>query len=66
MKTVNIPIWEKFILTVEEASEYSNIGRDKLYELCKNPSCTFVLKNGRNILIKRKEFEKYLSHLIFI
>ena len=28
-----IPISEKFNLTVEEASQYFNIGRDKLYQL---------------------------------
>ena len=28
-----IPISEKFTLTIQEASAYFNIGRDKLYEL---------------------------------
>jgi len=58
---VKIPIWEKVTITLEEASEYSNIGRNKLYELTNSPLCTFVLWNGRKRLIKREEFEKYLK-----
>jgi len=62
-----VPIWEKILLTVEEAAAYSNIGITKLYELINNPICNFVLHTGsRKRLIKRREFEKYLSHNIEI
>lgn len=68
VKKVNntIPICEKFNLTIEEASKYFNIGRDKLYELIKEDNCKFVLHNGRNILIKRKMFERYLENNKYI
>lgn len=62
----NVPISEKFNLTIEEASEYFNIGRDKLYELVKEDGCKFVIHNGRSILIKRKVFEKYLEQVAYI
>jgi len=61
-----ISISEKFILTVQEASDYFNIGRDKLYELAKEDGCKFVIHNGRNVLIKRKLFEKYLESVSYI
>ena len=61
-----VPIHEKFNLTIEEASQYFNIGRDKLYELVNEDGCKFVLHNGRNILIKRKPFEKYLEQSLYI
>lgn len=61
MRKVEIPIWEKINLTVEEASAYSNIGRDKIYDLTNEPNCKFLLKNGRVTLIKRKAFEEFLS-----
>ena len=61
-----IPISEKFNLTIEEASQYFNIGRDKLYALTKENGCKFVIYNGRNILIKRKQFEKYLEQNTYI
>jgi excisionase family DNA binding protein len=60
-KTKVVPIWEKVTLTVAEAAEYSGIGRNKIRELTDKPFCTFVLYNGTKRMIKRKEFEKYLT-----
>lgn len=62
-----VPIWEKLTLTIEEAAVYSNIGIMKLYEMTSNPTCSFVLHVGdRKRLIKRKEFERYISQNIQI
>lgn len=61
-----VPIWEKSLLTIDEAIQYFNIGRDKLYQLCNEDGCKFVLKNGRNTLIKRKKFEKFIDEVGFI
>ena len=61
-----IPIHEKYILTIAEASEYFNIGRDKLYQIVKEDKCRFVIHNGRNVLIKRKALEKYLEQTSYI
>ena len=65
-ENILIPIWEKLTLTIDEAIRYSNIGRDALYRLCNEPDCKFVLKNGRNILIKRKAFEKFIESVNYI
>ena len=59
--TISIPIYQKVTLTIDEAAEYSNIGRNKLRELAKIPHCPFSLLNGKNILIKRVAFEDWLS-----
>lgn len=56
-----VPIWEKVALTLDEASAYSNIGINKIRELSNNPTCKFVIFIGNKRLIKRKEFEKYIS-----
>lgn len=57
-----IPIWEKIMLTVEEASEYSNIGINKIQSMLNEPGCTFVFFVGKGKrLVKRKEFEKYIE-----
>lgn len=63
--SIEIPIYQKQNLTIEEASAYFNIGRDKLYELAKSNE-KFVLHNGRTILFKRKIFEKYLEQISYI
>lgn len=56
-----VPIWEKVTMTMEEASAYSNIGICTIRKLVNNPRCTFVLMNGNRKLIKRKEFEEFIS-----
>ena len=56
-----VPIWEKVTLTIDEAAEYSNIGINKIIELSNNPRCNFVIFVGKRRLIKRKEFEKFIS-----
>ena len=62
--TLKVEIKDKLNLTVEEAAEYSNIGINKIDKMARQPNCPFVLYIGRKRLIKRKEFEKYLSTVI--
>lgn len=59
-----IPIWEKVLLTVEEAAEYSNIGQNKLTELMRKPRCPFVFYVGVKKLVKRKELEKFIAETV--
>lgn len=61
-----VPIWEKSNLTIEEAAEYSNIGQNKISSLLKEPRCPFVLYVGAKKLVKRKEFERFISENIEI
>ncbi len=56
-----VPIHEKVALTIKEAAEYSNIGINKLECLLRSPRCPFVLYVGKKKLVKRKEFEKFIS-----
>ena len=48
-----VPIYEKLLLTKEEAAEYSHVGINKLEELLKVPNCPFVLYVGKKKLIIR-------------
>ncbi len=59
-----VPIWEKRLLTVDEAALYTNIGQNRISELLRKPSCPFVLYIGRKKLVKRKEFEKFLDESV--
>lgn len=56
-----VPIEKKANLTLDEASVYFNIGRQKLRELSNDPNCRFVLFVGEKRLIKRRLFEEYLD-----
>lgn len=57
-----IPIEHKINLTVSEAAEYSNIGMNKISMLLNCSDCPFVLHVGNKKLVKRKQFEEYLSN----
>ena len=61
-----VPIHDKVALTIKEAAEYSNIGLNKIEKLLRSPRCPFVLYVGKKKLVKRKEFEKYISDNIEI
>ncbi len=63
---IDVPVWEKMNLTVEEAAAYSNIGINKIDEMAKAPNCSFVLYIGRKKLIKRKAFEQYIDKSVEI
>lgn len=63
---LQVPIWHKLNLTVEEAMAYSGFGRDKLYELTNGEDCSFVIWIGNCRLIKREAFEKYVQKLYSI
>ena len=58
---IDVPIWEKANLTLEESSAYSGIGINKLREITNDKSCKFVLWVGSKRLIKRKLFDEYIE-----
>lgn len=61
-----VPIHLKTTLTIREAAEYSNIGINKIDQLLKTPNCPFVLYVGTKKLVKRKEFEQFISNKLII
>lgn len=59
-----VQVKDKFCLTIDEASEYFNIGEKKLRQIvADNINFGFVIQNGVKILIKRKRFEDYLEEM---
>lgn len=61
-----VPIHLKVTLTVKEAAEYSNIGLNKIDSLLRTPRCPFVLFVGTKKLVKRREFEQFISTALII
>ena len=62
----SVPIHLKLTLSIKEASEYSNIGINKIDAMLKQPNCPFVLYVGSKKLVKRKEFEADISSKLII
>ncbi|HGA0336555.1 TPA: excisionase [Streptococcus agalactiae] len=64
MKQTDIPIWERYTLTIEEASKYFRIGENKQRRLAEeNKNANWLIMNGNRIQIKRKQFEKIIDTL---
>ena len=64
MKQTDIAIWERYTLTIEEASNYFRVGDNKLRRLAEeNKNANWLIMNGNRIQIKRKQFEKIIDTL---
>ena len=62
MRAMQIHIWEKYTLTIEEAAEYFRIGETKLRKIVsENKNADFLLWNGNRPQIKRALFERYID-----
>ena len=61
---MNVPIWEKYTLTIEEAALYFRIGETKLRKIIvDNPNAEFILWNGNRAQIKRVLFERVIDRI---
>lgn len=61
-----VPIHLKMTLTIKEAAAYSSIGINKIESMLRSPNCPFVLYVGTKKLVKRKEFEQFISNRLVI
>lgn len=53
MKQTDIPIWERYTLTIEEASKYFRIGENKLRRLAdENKKASSRLTGGKHLRMK--------------
>ena len=58
----DIPIWEKYTLSIEEASQLFRIGENRLRSIINaDPNKDFILWNGNRAQIKRNLFGKYID-----
>lgn len=56
----NIPMNEKYALSIKEASEYFGIGIKKMRRLAEEHTITFAVYSGNRYLIIREKFEQFL------
>ncbi len=62
MGAKDIPVWEKYTLTIEEAARYFRIGEGKLRRLASEmPPPDWVVMNGNRVQVKRKAFERFID-----
>lgn len=62
MKMDQMPFWQRYTMTVEEAAEYFHIGEHKLRKLIsEDKDADYILWNGNRPQIKRSIFERYID-----
>lgn len=65
--TLEIPFWERYTLSIEEAAAYFRVGENKLRKLIsEHPDADFILWNNTRAQIKRKKFENYIDRISLI
>lgn len=57
----DIPLDQKPLLTLKEASRYTGIGINKLREMSNERNCEYVLFVGRKRMFKREALLKFLE-----
>lgn len=63
MRDASMPLWERYLMTVEEASSYFRIGENKLREVAREYKEECVVFNGNRMLIKKKKLEAIIDQL---
>ena len=61
-KIALVPRWHRSALTLEEATAYTGIGRNKLIEPSEDPNCDFVIWTGRKRLFKRRKLDEFIDN----
>lgn len=60
-ENVSVPVSEKYMLTIREASVYFNIGIKKMRRLAEDNAGRFAVLSGNRYLIIRAKFEKFVE-----
>lgn len=61
----NVPIGEKYLITIKESTQYFNIGEKKLRRIIaenRNAKECFTVCIGNKILVNRSKFEIFLNN----
>ena len=58
----DIPVWNRYLLTIVEAAQYYHIGEKKLRQLVDiHPNGDFYVQVGNKVLIKKERFENFID-----
>ncbi|GEM_PF-378484 len=59
----DVPVWERFALTIREAAKYFHIGEKTMRRIvAENRDADFVVMLGNRAMIKRVKFEEFLNN----
>lgn len=58
-----VPVWEKEVLSLDEAVAYTGLGRHTLLALADDPTQNVVMWSGRKRLYKRRKLQEYIDRV---
>ncbi len=58
-----VPVWQKSVLSLDEAVAYSGLGRHTLISIADEQTNNIVIWSGRKRLFKRKKLDEYIEKL---
>lgn len=58
----NLPLRERYVLSIKESAAYFNIGIKKMRRLAEENLGSFAVVSGNRYLILRTKFEEYLQN----
>lgn len=63
-KKREVPIWERTLLTVNQAADLTGIGTTRLRHIAATPRTDLVVWVGSRMMFKRKKLEEYLENSV--
>ena len=61
-----VPIWERSLLTINEAADYTGIGINKLRRLAEKRNSNLIVWVGSRKMFKRRKLDEYLDNAVSI
>ena len=65
-KNREVPIWERTLLTIREASDYTGVSIYKLRMLAAKPKTNLIVYFGAKKMYKRRKLDEYLENAVSI
>lgn len=63
-RKIELPVYEKFLITTTEASRYFNIGQKEIKRMADENLDKFAIIKGNRTLIIRPKMEEYILSLL--
>ena len=63
-KKLTVPISEKYLLTVNEAAVYFNIGQKKIRQMAEDNLGRVAVFNGNKLLVVRPKMEEHIAQCL--
>ncbi len=65
-KKREVPIWERSLITVNEAADYTGIGTRRLRDLAAQPHANFAIWVGSRLMFNRRKLDEFLDNSVSI